>query len=113
MGLLTDSDTRQHEGYLESTRVSAAMKPNPMTVPPELLALDVARLLVEHKIGGFPVMDSGEPVEIVTTSDLKLLGRAKNDSLDMEAPPPSNPEKSPFRALMALRPRYPAQSQRS
>jgi acetoin utilization protein AcuB len=70
VGILTDRDTRQHEGYLESTRVSAAMKPDPVTVGPALLAVDAARLLVEHKIGGLPVVDKGKLVGIITASDL-------------------------------------------
>ena len=67
---MTDRDLRQHEGYLESTKVTAAMKLDPMTVAPESSALDAARLLVEHKIGGLPVVDEGKLVGIVTTSDL-------------------------------------------
>jgi acetoin utilization protein AcuB len=77
IGIVTDRDLRKHEGlagkavgYLEGTKVTDAMTPDPMTVPPESLAVDAARLLVERKIGGLPVMDKGKLVGIVTTSDL-------------------------------------------
>jgi acetoin utilization protein AcuB len=77
VGIVTDRDLRKHEGlagkaaeYLEWTKVTAAMTPDPMTVSPESLTLDAARLLLEQKIGGLPVVDNGKLVGIVTTSDL-------------------------------------------
>jgi CBS domain-containing protein len=77
VGIVTDRDLRKHEGlagkatdYLEWTKVTVAMTPNPMTVSPEFFTLDAARLLLEHKIGGLPVVDNGKLVGIVTTSDL-------------------------------------------
>jgi acetoin utilization protein AcuB len=77
VGIVTDRDLREHEGlagtaadYLEWTKVTAAMTPNPMTVSPESLTLEVARLLLEQKIGSLPVVDNGKLVGIVTTSDL-------------------------------------------
>ena len=77
VGIVTDRDLREHEGlagkaaeYLEWTNVTVAMTPNPMTVSPESFTLDAARLLLEHKIGGLPVVDNGKLVGIVTTSDL-------------------------------------------
>lgn len=70
VGILTDRDTRQHEGYFELTKVTAAMKPGPMTVAPESSVLDAAGLLIQHKISGLPVMGEGKMVGIVTTSDL-------------------------------------------
>jgi acetoin utilization protein AcuB len=70
VGILTDRDTRQHEGYFELTKVTAAMKPDPMTVAPESSVLDAAGLLIQHKISGLPVMGEGKLVGIVTTSDL-------------------------------------------
>lgn len=86
VGIVTDRDLRKHEGlagkaagYLEWTEVSAAMTRDPMTVSPEALALHAARLLVEQKIGGLPVMDKDKLVGIVTTSDLL---RALIDSQD-------------------------------
>ena len=77
VGIVTDRDLRKHEGlagkaaeYLEWTKVTVAMTPDPMTVSPESLTLDAARLLLERKIGGLPVVDNGKLVGIVTTSDL-------------------------------------------
>jgi acetoin utilization protein AcuB len=69
VGILTDRDTRQHEGYFELTKVAAAMKSDPMTVAPESSVLDAAGLLIQQN----PRPSSnGEDklVGIVTTSDL-------------------------------------------
>ena len=69
LGIVTDRDLRKHEGlagraadYLEWTKVTAAMTPNPMTISPESLILDAARLLLDQKIGGLPVVDNGKLV---------------------------------------------------
>jgi CBS domain-containing protein len=77
IGIVTDRDLRKHEGlagkasdYLQWTQVTAAMTRDPITVSQESSALDAARLLLEHKIGGLPVMDGVDLVGIVTTSDL-------------------------------------------
>lgn len=70
VGILSERDLRQHLGYLESTRVDGAMTPAPMTVSTQMSVQDAARLLLEHKVGGMPVVDDGKLVGIVTTSDL-------------------------------------------
>ena len=70
VGILTERDIREHIGYLEKTRVEVAMKGSVVTVSPYNTAQDAAVLLLEHKIGGMPVVSSGELVGIVTTSDL-------------------------------------------
>ncbi len=70
VGIITERDLRQHIGYLDATRVDGAMSPAPMTVPPHSSVQDAARLLLQHKVGGLPVVDNGTLVGIVTTSDL-------------------------------------------
>ena len=70
VGIVTERDLRQHSDYLDSTKVDAAMTPDPVTITPRVTAEDVARLLLQHKIGGLPVVENGKLVGIVSTSDL-------------------------------------------
>jgi CBS domain-containing protein len=70
VGIITERDLRQHGGYLDSTKVAGAMTPDPVTITPQVTAEDVARLLLQHKIGGLPVVENGKLVGIVSTSDL-------------------------------------------
>lgn len=70
VGILTERDLRQHIGYLDATRVDGAMSGAPMTVPPYSSVQDAARLLLQHKVGGLPVVENGKLVGIMTTSDL-------------------------------------------
>ncbi len=70
VGMLTERDIRNHWGYLERTRVDAAMTPDPVTITPRISAEDAARLMLQHKIGGLPVVEEGELVGIVSTSDI-------------------------------------------
>ncbi len=70
VGIITERDLRQHIGYLDATRVDGAMSPTPMTVPPHSSVQDAARLLLQHKVGGLPVVEDGKLVGIMTTSDL-------------------------------------------
>ena len=76
VGIITERDLRQHEGYLDSTRVNAAMTAKPITVPPSTSADEVARLMLKHKIGGLPIVENHTLVGIISTSDLlrALLG---------------------------------------
>jgi acetoin utilization protein AcuB len=68
--IITDRDLRQHWGYLDSTKVSAAMTSEPVTITPRTTAEDAVRLMLQHKIGGLPVVENGKLVGIVSTSDL-------------------------------------------
>jgi len=70
VGILTERDLHQYAGYLESTRVNAAMSTALVTVTPNNTVEDAARLMLKHKIGGLPIVAGGTPVGIVTTSDL-------------------------------------------
>ena len=70
VGIITERDLRQHWDYLDSTKVDAAMTPDPVTIAPRVTAEDVARLLLQHKIGGLLVVENGKLVGIVSTSDL-------------------------------------------
>ena len=70
VGILTERDLREYTGYLESTRVNAAMRTALVTVTPYGTVEDAARLMLKHKIGGLPIVAEGKLVGIVTTSDL-------------------------------------------
>ncbi len=70
VGILTERDLREYTGYLESTRVNAAMRTALVTVTPYNTVEDAARLMLKHKIGGLPIVADGALVGIVTTSDL-------------------------------------------
>jgi acetoin utilization protein AcuB len=49
------------------------MTPNPITIAPDVTIGEAARLMVEHKIGGLPVVDDGKLVGIITETDFCLL----------------------------------------
>jgi CBS domain-containing protein len=70
IGIITERDIRQHWGYLDATKVNAAMTPDPLTVTPRDTAENAARLMLQHKIGGLPVVDNRKVVGILSTSDL-------------------------------------------
>jgi CBS domain-containing protein len=70
VGIITERDLRQHWGYLDSTKVNAAMTSDPVTVTPRNTAEDAAHLMLQHKIGGLPVVDNRKLVGILSTSDL-------------------------------------------
>jgi len=70
VGILTERDLREYTGFLESTRVNAAMRTALITVTPYNTVEDAARLMLKHKIGGLPIVADGKLVGIVTTSDL-------------------------------------------
>jgi acetoin utilization protein AcuB len=70
VGILSERDLRMHWGYLDSTRVDAAMKTDPMFVSPETGIEDAARIMLRHTIGALPVVDKGKLVGIITTTDI-------------------------------------------
>ncbi len=70
VGIVTDRDIREHAGHLEHTTVATAMTKDVLTVKPDTSIWDAARLLLDHKIGGLPVIEEGKVVGMVTSSDL-------------------------------------------
>jgi acetoin utilization protein AcuB len=70
VGMLTERDLRAHAGYLESSKVNAAMSTPVISVGPNSTVQEATRLMLQHKVGGLPVMDSGVLVGIVTTIDM-------------------------------------------
>lgn len=45
------------------------MTPNPITIDPDATLGEAARLMVEHRVGGLPVMDHGKLIGIITETD--------------------------------------------
>jgi len=70
VGILTERDVREHSGYLQSTKVTGAMRSELITLSPHDTVETAAQLMLQHKIGGIPIVAEGKLVGIVTTSDL-------------------------------------------
>jgi acetoin utilization protein AcuB len=70
IGIVTERDLREHNGYFESTKVTAAMRSPVVAIAPDRSAEDAARLMLDHKIGGLPVLEGERLVGIVTSTDL-------------------------------------------
>ena len=70
IGMLTERDLRPHQGYLPTTHVDAAMTENAITVGPDTPIEAAADVMLQRKIGGLPVVDSGKLVGIITETDL-------------------------------------------
>lgn len=69
-GIVTEGDIREHLGNLERTQVKSCMTEGLLTVTPQTTLEEAATLLLNHKIGGLPVLEEGRLVGIITTSDV-------------------------------------------
>lgn len=58
---------------LEKATVAECMSRDVVTLAPEATVLDAARLMLERRISGIPVLDDGRVVGIITESDLFRL----------------------------------------
>jgi acetoin utilization protein AcuB len=87
VGIVTDRDLRQAsmldtllpnmcpekdtlERLLDNTAVKEIMIRDVITVSPDDIIEDAAKILHDNKIGGLPVVDEGELVGIITVSDI-------------------------------------------
>ena len=83
VGIITDRDIRQtspspatsleiHELHylLERVKIREIMTRKVYTVAPETPIEEAARLMLEHKIGGLPVLQAGRLVGIITETDI-------------------------------------------
>lgn len=73
VGMLSDRDLHAHSGYLDRTKVDAAMTYGVITAAPTDTARDAARVLIERQINALPVVDSDRLIGIVTKTDLLRL----------------------------------------
>jgi len=83
VGILSDRDLHAHTGYLERTKVDAAMTWNPITASPSDSVRQSVHLLIEKSINALPVVADGRLVGIVSRTDLlqlleRLLGSAES-----------------------------------
>jgi acetoin utilization protein AcuB len=67
------SDMWERHLLVASREVREFMSPSPITVEPDTPVKEAARLMLEHKIGGLPVVDEGRVVGIITESDVFRL----------------------------------------
>lgn len=89
IGILTDRDIRRHVGVEERTRVGAAMTETPLSVSPQTTIEDAVQLMLKHQISGLPVLENGQLVGIITTSDvlrafLEMTGASAQDSVRID-----------------------------
>ncbi len=83
VGIVTDRDVRaadmscavvqekRYEDYiLDRVLVGGIMTPNPVAVAPDTPITEAARIILEKKIGGLPVIEDGQLVGIITETDL-------------------------------------------
>ena len=83
VGVITERDVKQYapsvlsgisaEDYnsiMETTPISRVMVRSPITVRPEQSVLEAAKLLHAERLGCLPVVQDGELVGIITTTDL-------------------------------------------
>jgi CBS domain-containing protein len=69
------TDVRDYSLYhrVADLPIGEIMTRNVVTVTPDTSIMEVARLLLEHRIGGVPVVEDGRVVGVITESDLFRL----------------------------------------
>lgn len=70
VGMLSERDLRAHSGYLDRTKVDAAMSEHVIVVSPKESAARAARLLLDQKINAVPAVEDAQLVGIISRSDL-------------------------------------------
>jgi acetoin utilization protein AcuB len=83
VGIITDRDLRRaanspfvvreqwYDNFiLDHIEVGSCMTPNPITIEPNVLIAEAARVMRNHKIGGMPVIADGQLMGILTDTDL-------------------------------------------
>jgi len=74
--LMSGVRAEQYNQVLETTPISRAMTRDPVMVRPDQLVFEAATTLYTRRLGCLPVVENGELVGIVTTTDmLRLLVR--------------------------------------
>jgi acetoin utilization protein AcuB len=71
VGIVSDRDLRSAAGANgRRTAVGGIMTPKPFTVTSDARVEEAARLMLDHGVGGLPVVDANELTGIVTGDDL-------------------------------------------
>jgi acetoin utilization protein AcuB len=83
-GIVSDRDLRSAGANGRPTAVGEIMTPDPITVGPDTRVEEAARLMLDRRLGGLPVVDDGELIGIVTSDDLlrALLGVIETATLE-------------------------------
>ena len=68
--LLSSTTAEEYNTIMETTPISRVMTKNPVTLRPDQPIFEAARFLHERRVGCMPVVENGELVGIVTTTDL-------------------------------------------
>lgn len=79
VGILTDRDLRRRVVAARvdpAGPVSSVMTADPVVAPAEASALELLMTMTERAVHHLPVVDGGQPVGVVTTTDLMRLERA-------------------------------------
>lgn len=71
--LMTRMTPEEYNQVLETTPISRVMTRNPVTVKPNQPVFDAATLLYTKKVGCLPVVENGELVGIISTTDMLAL----------------------------------------
>lgn len=95
VGIITERDMRAHIGYLDQTRINGVMTEKLLTVRRSTTLEEAAQMMLRHKIGGLPVVEEGQLVGIITTSDilkafLDVIGAAEETSTRIDFMPGGN-----------------------
>lgn len=64
------TERRYYDFLLDSIKVESIMTPNPRTVSPETDLAEAAKIILEIKVGGLPVVAGEKLVGIITETDL-------------------------------------------
>jgi acetoin utilization protein AcuB len=70
VGIITDRDIRRYGRHNIVASVQSAMTEGAITATPKTPLEEVARILLEHKIGGIPVVEKEALVGIISTTDI-------------------------------------------
>lgn len=70
VGIVSDRDLPAHIGYLEHTRVSAAMTQDPVTVASNVRVEAAAHVMIERHVRALPVVDGERLIGIISVSDI-------------------------------------------
>ncbi len=86
VGILTLGDLREahaDEAQGPGMRVSVLMRDSPITVTPQTTLRQAARIMIDKKVSGLPVIADGALVGIITESDLfRALIARETDATD-------------------------------
>jgi len=63
---------------LDKVTVAACMTRDPLTIAPNASVQEAARLILDHKVSGLPVVADGDVVGVITESDLFRLLLSEN-----------------------------------